>query len=92
MLFSQYVNKNFLFAAVLVLRNSGVFEASLEEGRVVLNIFYRKMTTCCTISLVEVVQKVPKYEARNELEKMCAQVGLINMHYYNMDQQLEKSY
>ena len=100
-LFSQYANKNFLFAAVLVLRNSGVLLIGIQQGenkKILLNpgsdYILQENDTCFYISqnreeLSRVVQKVPKYEARNELEKMCAQVGLINMHYYNMDQQLE---
>ena len=100
-LFSQYVDKNFLFAAVLVLRNSGVLLIGIqqkENKKILLNpgseYILKEDDTCFYISqnreeLSRVVQKVPKYEARNELEKMCAQVGLINMHYYNMDQQLE---
>ena len=100
-LFSQYANKNFLFTAVLVLRNSGVLLIGIQQGenkKILLNpgseYILQENDICFYISqnreeLSRVVQKVPKYEARNELEKMCAQVGLINMHYYNMDQQLE---
>ncbi|KAI6653632.1 Potassium channel subfamily member 1 isoform X21 [Oopsacas minuta] len=97
-LFSQYVNKNFLFAAVLVLRNSGVLLIGIQQDenkKILLNpgsdYILQENDICFYISqnreeMSRVVQKIPKYEAKNELEKMCAQVGLINMHYYNMDQ------
>ena len=100
-LFSQYVNKNFLFTAVLVLRNSGVLLIGIRRGenrRILLNpgsdYILQENDICFYISqnreeLSRVVEKVPKYEAKNELEKMCAQVGLINMHYYNMEQGLQ---
>ena len=100
-LFSQYVNKNFLFTAVLVLRNSGVLLIGIRKGenrKILLNpgsdYILQENDICFYISqnreeLSKVVENVPKYEAKNELEKMCAQVGLINMHYYNMDHGLE---
>ena len=102
-LFSQYVNKNFLFTAVLVLRNSGVLLIGIRKGenrKILLNpgsdYILQENDICFYISqnreeLSKVVEKVPKYEAKNELEKMCAQIGLINMHYYNMDQELENN-
>ena len=96
-IFSQFASKNFLFTAVLVLRTTGVLLIGVkcsEKNKIFLNpgpdYILKSDDICFYISqnreeLSKMVEREPKYEVKNELERMCAQVSLINMHYFNME-------